>query len=179
MIFREDKGTGYMYSYAPDHYCANKAGKVMEHVMVIADFIGRKLYSTECVHHIDRDRKNNSISNLILLTHEEHYELHAIEDKDTEYFQKPCEYCGESMTLTFASADRVNCSIQCATKASRKFEITAEDLSTLVWSMPTVKVAATLGISDVAVGKRCKRFGITKPPRGYWRKFETGTLVIN
>ncbi len=176
MKFREDKGTGYMYSYTPDHYCANKAGKVMEHVMVIADFIGRKLYSTECVHHIDRDRKNNKISNLILLTNEEHYELHAIEDRNTEYFEKPCTNCGKLMFLTEGSSHRVNCSVKCATTASRRFEITAEDLHQLVWSMPTVKVAAALGISDVAVGKRCKRLGVSKPPRGYWRKVETGTL---
>ena len=52
MIFLEDKGTGYMYCYAPDHYCANKAGKVLEHVMVMADYIGRKLLSIECVHEV-------------------------------------------------------------------------------------------------------------------------------
>ena len=46
--------------------------------------------------------------------------------------------------------------------------------------MSTVQVAKLLGVSDVAVAKRCKRLGIEKPPRGYWRKVETGKIqVIN
>ena len=36
MEFRVDKGTGYMYSYNPSHYTANKAGKVLQHVFVMA-----------------------------------------------------------------------------------------------------------------------------------------------
>lgn len=49
-------------------------------------------------------------------------------------------------------------------------------LKLLVWSEPTTKVAERLGVSDVAVSKRCKKLGIEKPPRGYWRKLETGNL---
>ena len=30
----------------------------------------------------------------------------------------------------------------------------------LVWSMPTVQVATLFGVSDVAIGKRCKAAGI-------------------
>ena len=80
------------------------------------------------------------------------------------------------MTLSSATSHRVNCSQKCVAMASRKFEITPEELHELVWSMPTVEVAKRLGISDVAVGKRCKRLGVDKPPRGYWRKVETGTI---
>ena len=36
---------------------------------------------------------------------------------------------------------------------------------------PTVRIAKMLGVSDVAIGKRCKRLGIEKPGRGYWSKF--------
>ena len=176
MIFREDKGTGYMYCYAPNHYCANKAGKVLEHVMVMADYIGRKLLSIECVHHIDRNKKNNVITNLMLLTYQEHGELHAIEDKEVDYYEQPCKYCGKIMILTKNSSDRVNCSVHCAGMSSRKHDITAEDLHDLVWSMPTVSVAKILGVSDVTVGKRCKLLGVKKPPRGYWRKVETGKI---
>lgn len=57
--FREDKGTGYLYCYNPLHPCANKAGKVLEHVYVVYKKIKRRLRAGECVHHVDRDRKNN------------------------------------------------------------------------------------------------------------------------
>jgi len=36
--------------------------------------------------------------------------------------------------------------------------------------MPTTEVAKRLGVSDVAIGKKCKQLGIEKPPRGYWQK---------
>ena len=52
----------------------------------------------------------------------------------------------------------------------------ADVLRTLVWSMPTVEVAGLFGVSDVAVAKRCTKLGIPKPPVGFWRKVEAGTI---
>jgi hypothetical protein len=45
---------------------------------------------------------------------------------------------------------------------------TDEELKELVWGKPSVLLAEELGVSDSAIGKRCKVRGITKPPRGYW-----------
>ena len=45
---------------------------------------------------------------------------------------------------------------------------TDEELKELVWGKPSVLLAKELGVSDSAIGKRCKARGITKPPRGYW-----------
>ena len=42
--------------------------------------------------------------------------------------------------------------------------------------MSTVQVAKLLGVSDVAVAKRCKRLGVEKPPRGYWAKVKYNRL---
>ncbi len=47
-----------------------------------------------------------------------------------------------------------------------------EELFHLVWSMPSERVAAKLGISGAALSKRCKKLGIPKPPRGYWARFK-------
>lgn len=41
-------------------------------------------------------------------------------------------------------------------------------LHDLIWKMPTTKVALMLGVSDVAIQRRCRQRSITKPPRGYW-----------
>lgn len=43
-------------------------------------------------------------------------------------------------------------------------------LEKLLWAMPAEEVARMLGISGPALVKRCKRDGISKPPRGYWAK---------
>lgn len=57
--------------------------------------------------------------------------------------------------------------------STRKFSISPEDLRDMVWSRPTTHVSKLLGVSDSAIGKRCKLLGIEKPPRGYWRKMES------
>jgi hypothetical protein len=48
-----------------------------------------------------------------------------------------------------------------------------EELEKLLWQMPTTKVAARYGVSDSAVGKWAKSYGIQKPPRGYWAKIRS------
>lgn len=48
-----------------------------------------------------------------------------------------------------------------------------EELFKLLWEMPTIKVAAKFGVSDKAVEKWAKLYGIEKPPRGHWAKLKT------
>lgn len=52
--------------------------------------------------------------------------------------------------------------------------ITADTLEIMVWSQPMTTVASQLGISDVAVRKRCLKLGVPTPPRGYWTKLKAG-----
>lgn len=55
--------------------------------------------------------------------------------------------------------------------------ITAEELKSLVWSEPTQQLKERFGVSDVAIAKKCRKFGIDKPPRGYWNKVSAGLDV--
>lgn len=59
---------------------------------------------------------------------------------------------------------------------AREWPPTAPVLRELVWSMPTTAIAEQFGVSDVAVGKLCDKLAVQKPPRGFWRKVETGRL---
>jgi transcriptional regulator of aromatic amino acid metabolism len=52
----------------------------------------------------------------------------------------------------------------------KKFNISKEELERLVWEKSTTEIARELGVSDVAIAKRCKKLGIEKPGRGYWAK---------
>ena len=178
MEFRLDKGTGYMYSYSPNHPCANKAGKVMEHVYVIFNKIGRVLDSNECVHHIDRNKTNNSLDNLMLMTISEHARLHYIEDQNVEYINNNCPNCNKDIKTT-VRANKKYCSYDCATNGSRLFNVTKENLHYLVWNHSTVKVSKMFNVSDVAIAKRCKLLGVNKPPRGYWAKFSNNKLKVD
>lgn len=44
-----------------------------EHIVIMEDFIGRKLRNNECVHHIDGNRQNNNIDNLVLIDSNQHH----------------------------------------------------------------------------------------------------------
>lgn len=45
-----------------------------------------------------------------------------------------------------------------------------EELCKWLWERPTAHIAKHLGVSDVAVAKWAKKYGINKPPRGYWAR---------
>ena len=53
-------------------------------------------------------------------------------------------------------------------------ELRREDLYEQVWSEPMVRLANRYGISDVALAKVCRKMDVPVPPRGYWRRIETG-----
>lgn len=68
------KATGYIvYTQGDNKHRA-------EHDVIMEGRLGRRLLTDECVHHIDRDRSNNDINNLALVTRSGHTRLHRFED---------------------------------------------------------------------------------------------------
>ena len=45
-----------------------------------------------------------------------------------------------------------------------------EELEKMLWMKPTTQIAQERGVSDNAVARWAKEYGIDKPPRGYWMK---------
>ena len=57
-----------------------KDGKTKrKHQVIMEEHIGRKLKNNEVIHHIDGDKRNNEISNLLLTTRNEHAKIHKAE----------------------------------------------------------------------------------------------------
>jgi hypothetical protein len=56
-------------------------------------------------------------------------------------------------------------------------DLTREQLYQLVWSSPATKLSEQLGVSDVAIAKRCRKLGVPRPERGYWAQLESGKKV--
>lgn len=56
-------------------------------------------------------------------------------------------------------------------------KLTREELYERVWSTPATKLAKEFGISDVALGKICKKMNIPKPYPGYWQQLAVGRRV--
>jgi hypothetical protein len=55
--------------------------------------------------------------------------------------------------------------------------MTREELHGQVWSQPMRTLAKSMGISDVALAKRCRVANIPVPPRGWWARREAGKAV--
>jgi hypothetical protein len=133
------------------------------------------------IDHINEDSTDNSINNL----------------------QFVCPNCHRQKTIPFVKSSGINnifrgklytpsfCS-KCNKELSKKvkfckscckqglFKIewpTDEDLQKMLWEMPTTSISKLLNVSDAAIGKRCRVRKLTKPPVGYWRKYETNKLV--
>lgn len=91
--------------------------------------------------------------------------------------QRNCSYCGKY--LTNKNQDTY-CSQECSKSASRRvIRPSKEELKKLIWTKPTTHIAKNFGVSDKAVEKWCKAYGIDKPPRGYWagqNQFKTPIL---
>lgn len=68
---------GYIYVLCKDHPNANAGGYVFEHRLVVEAFIGRYLNTKEVIHHIDLNKKNNKIENLMLFENDsKHQSFH-------------------------------------------------------------------------------------------------------
>jgi len=55
---------------------------------------------------------------------------------------------------------------------------TRNELYEKIWNTPTTKLARDFGLSDVALGKICKKHSIPKPPLGYWAKLAHGKTMV-
>lgn len=71
-------GHGYVKIYKPDHpHCMNEK-YVFEHRLIIENKIGRLLKHDEVVHHINENPSDNRISNLKLMSRNEHSRFHRL-----------------------------------------------------------------------------------------------------
>lgn len=80
--------------------------------------------------------------------------------------------CGKHISPKAKMCHR--CAAAVFAEKSRRFCMSKEILEKAVWEMPTSALAKQHGISDQAIGKRCRGLGIVKPPRGYWNRRAAG-----
>jgi len=59
-----------------DHPNSNINGYVQEHVYIMSNKLGRKIEKNEIIHHINGDKSDNRLENLILLNNIQHCSAH-------------------------------------------------------------------------------------------------------
>lgn len=94
---------GYKYLYRPNHPNANKNGQIKRCRFIMYEHIGRPLLKTEIVHHINGDKSDDRIENLIILTRKEHTSHHVSGNNNTNYTNfrmKICPQCQKEIIRT-------------------------------------------------------------------------------
>ena len=191
---------GYQEIYLPEHPRARASGSVYVHDLVAEQIVGRTLLSNEVVHHIDEDKSNNSIENLMVFdSYGSHNAYHCISrckfttdftlyrhngvyhcESDVSVILGKCVYAGKSQ-VTPKGETRVrlqkmkicpscggmmtqhanlchNCRAMQQRKVVRpcKQQLKAD----LQYIHSFVGVGKKYGVSDAAVRKWCKLYGI-------------------
>lgn len=70
---------GYVLIYLPDHFYSmpKRDGFILEHRAVVENFIKRRLEPGWCVHHLNEDKTDNRIENLMIFkSNKEHSSWH-------------------------------------------------------------------------------------------------------
>lgn len=171
---------GYITIYVPSYprpTSSNYDGWQYEHVFIKELELGRFLNSNECVHHLDGNRGNNHPSNLILMTKADHARIHkwismgkvheVISEKvfrciicDAVVLGKKNKYCSKKCVNAAYTTRKVN-TVGLTLNKEILIDLLTEHKNFL-------EVGKKFNISDNAIRKWCKKFGIPSSS-SYWR----------
>lgn len=130
------------------------------------------------VHHMNRDSSDNRLNNLCLVCPNCHSTKHHPQKKQIQYIKKKqfitrrkkkCSVCQVSISNHTKTGKCRSCASKARQQVKGKYP-ELEILQKMMWDTPSKELAKQFGVSDVALGKFCKRNNLTKPPRGYWTK---------
>lgn len=155
---------GYVYFCDRHHPLSMPNGTVYLHRHNASLKVGHWLSKDEHVHHIDGNKENNSIDNLLVLSHSEHSKLEQnnLGNIRIEY------YCRECNKKLFEKSKTDMCDA-CYRKSTRMFDPTKEELEELVRAHPLSYVSKIYGVSQNSIVARCRKLGIEKKSYGYRR----------
>lgn len=163
---------GYRVLYKPDYHNTMKSknwnGYVYEHIYLMETELGRLLNKDECVHHLDCDRSNNRLSNLIVMLKSQHSKLHKWIDRGAPISKeigeqgmnsgkpKICVICGS----TLQAKQTKTCSMECCAKyvTSKSPIPSKEELIELRVTMSREAVGRHFNVSGNAVKKWEKKY---------------------
>lgn len=166
-----DKNKEFVYGqyyaiYLPEHHLSDVNGIVYVHRLLAEMKLGRPLLSTECVHHVDEDKFNNAIENLMIFkTKKDHSMFHngcnivldvAVYVAVMEDTRRICPECGSHKNI-----GAIMC-LLCRHKKLRSSIPEKEELYDLIQHMSYVEIGKRYGVSDSSVRKWCTNYDIKR-----------------
>ena len=154
----------YLAVHRYNHAYTNSDGCMFIHRLQAEKKLGRYLSREECVHHIDENKFNNSIDNLMVFkTRADHAAYHMgcdiYLDGDVWVANRTmslCPICGKSKEKTAKYC--VKCYLQI--KKSNSLKPTKDILSKQITQLSFVSIGKLYGVSDNAVRKWCKSYDL-------------------
>lgn len=188
---------GYIAYYIPKHHLANKSGKVYQHMIAAEQKLGRRLNPEEVVHHNDRNRKNNSLDNLIVFkTSADHTAYHQgrgivlegdvyVSVDKYQYRQYDRKYKkqneNKSSTVIAIKNECPSCGRlkdyqakmcwDCYNKDRAKNIPPKEELYNLLPNNSMCAIGRIYGVSDNAVRKWCKKYNLPASKKDIEKEF--------
>lgn len=149
----------------------NWKGYVYEHIFKAEKALKRPLTKGEVVHHLDCDKSNNCITNLIVLESGQHSKLHAWIDRGAPGVKAPgqnavnskkpkeCTVCNLHLDVD----QELYCSNSCRGLVSRKvIRPSLDDLIKDLSAMSYLAAGRKYGVSDNTIRKWVTSYGHTK-----------------
>lgn len=119
------------------------------------------------IDHINGINTDHRLENLRFLCPNCHSQTDTFCGRNLPKMDKKVNFCGCGSKIDNKAFMCLTCR---AFKDERIIWPSKEELEIMVWTKSTRDLSKELGISDVAIAKRCKKYGIKKPERGYWNK---------
>lgn len=170
----QNKMGEYLCEFAPNHPRATKEGYVRTHILMAEKKLGRYLKPEECVHHIDRDKYNNTLDNLMVFkTIADHSAFHkgveAVCDGDVWYCPNKRIYHKELCPVCNVKYKDVKADmcVDCRSKFNNEFikdtnikRPNREVLKDKIRKNNFTTIGEEYNVSDNTIRKWCKFYGL-------------------
>ena len=151
---------GYKMLRLPNHPNARPNGQVKRCRVIMSEHLGRPLLKTELVHHINGDKADDSLNNLVILTRAKHCREHMTGAKNPNYSslrKKICPNCGQEYFRINCDFGKQRC---CSNKCRAEYYRGERGCNTKITQETADKIKALKGI----IGSRKIAFAFNISP---------------
>jgi transposase len=182
---------GYILVKCPDHPFAKWSGHVLEHRLFLEKKIGRFLTPVEVGHHLDHDRENNDLNNLVLCkSNLEHMRKYHSKQFDSVLINQIRKLSGDVSLSRLNIAERLGTTVSCVDRVVlnklNEIEWTARDehviseslVEDLLKTNNNKEVAQILGIHVGTLQRKFPKFFYNTKSHGFLEVHKAEILAL-